>query len=331
MGILNMSRRSFGTLLGGTALLGISPLVAAQEFPIKGKPIRILVPFPPGGGTDAQARLLSQKLPDLLGVPVIVENKPGASTMLAASEVARAAPDGHTILYAPSSTMAQNPHTLAQVSYDPFKDFTAISLGGRGPLVLMVSSSVPANNVRELVDYIKAHPGQVSYASFGTGTSSHIYGEVFAKKTGTDAVHVPYKGGADAAKDLIGGRVQYMFDSASSAIITSGSGKAKIIAVAAPTRIDVLPNVPTMTEAGVPGLDLPSWLGFYGPAKMPASVVHTLNAALVQALAMPDVKEFYRQGGYQAGGSTPEEFAQLTRATYDRWGILVQQIGFKKQ
>jgi tripartite-type tricarboxylate transporter receptor subunit TctC len=331
MGALSMSRRRFGTLLGGTAVLGISPLVAAQDFPIKGKPIRILVPFPPGGGTDAQARLLSQKLPDLLGVPVIVDNKPGASTMLAASEVARAAPDGNTILYAPSSTMAQNPHTLAQVSYDPFKDFTAISLGGRGPLVLMVSSAVPAYNVGELVDYIKAHPGQVSYASFGTGTSSHIYGEVFVKKTGTDAVHVPYKGGADAAKDLIGGRVQYMFDSASSAIITSGSGKAKIIAVAAPTRIEVLPNVPTMTEAGVPGLDLPSWLGFYGPAKMPASVVHTLNAALVQVLAMPDVKEFYRQGGYEAGGSTPEEFAQLTRATYDRWGILVQQIGFKKQ
>ena len=137
------------------------------------------------------------------------------------------------MLYAPSSTMAQNPHTLAQVSYDPFKDFTPISLGGRGPLVLMISSAVPANNVRELVDYVKAHPGKVSYASFGTGTSSHIYGEVFVKKTGTDAVHVPYKGGSDAAKDLIGGRVQYMFDSASSAIITAGTGKAKIIGIAA--------------------------------------------------------------------------------------------------
>ena len=331
MGVLNMSRRTFAALLGGIALLGMSTMVAAQEFPIKGKPIRIVVPFPAGGGTDAQARLLAQKLPDLLGVPVIVDDKPGASTMLGASEVARAAPDGHTILYAPSSTMAQNPHTLLQVPYDPFKDFTPISLGGRGPLVLMVSSAVPANNVRELVDYIKAHPGQVSYASFGTGTSSHIYGEVFAKKTGTDAVHVPYKGGADAAKDLIGGRVQYMFDAASSAIITAGSGKAKIIGVAGPSRIAALPDVPTMTEAGVPGLDLSSWLGFYGPAKMPASIVRALNAALTQVLAMPDVKEFYRLGGYEAGGSTPEEFAQLTRATYDRWGTLVQQIGFKKQ
>ncbi len=332
MSALNMSRRTFGTLLGGTALLGISPIAAAQDFPDQGQTHPHPGPLP---GRRRHRRPGATRWPrssrTCWACPVIVDNKPGASTMLAASEVARAVPDGHTILYAPSSTMAQNPHTLAQVPYDPFKDFTAISLGGRGPLVLMVSSAVPANNVRELVDYIKAHPGQVSYASFGTGTSSHIYGEVFAKKTGTDAVHVPYKGGADAAKDLIGGRVQYMFDSASSAIITSGSGKAKIIAVAAPTRIEVLPDVPTMTEAGVPGLDLPSWLGFYGPAKMPASVVHALNAALVQVLAMPDVKEFYRQGGYEAGGSTPEEFAQLTRATYDRWGILVQQIGFKKQ
>lgn len=327
----NVSRRAFGTLLGGTALLGISPLAQAQDFPIKGKPIRILVPFTAGGGTDGQARIVALKLADLLGATVVVDNKPGASTMLAAMEVARAAPDGHTMLYAPSSTMAQNPHTLAQVPYDPFKDFTPISLGGRGPLVLMISSAVPANSVAELVAYIKAHPGTVSYASFGTGTSSHIYGEVFVKKTGTDAVHVPYKGGSDAAKDLIGGRVQYMFDSASSAIITSGTGKAKIIGVAAASRIEALPDVPTMAEAGVPGLDLPSWLGFYGPAKMPAPVLNALNAALAQVLAMPQVKEFYGKGGYEAGSSTPDEFAKLTRATYDRWGILVQQVGLTKQ
>lgn len=331
MSRFNVSRRAFGTLLGGTALLGISPLAQAQEFPIKGKPIRILVPFTAGGGTDGQARIVALKLADLLGATVVVDNKPGASTMLAAMEVARAAPDGHTMLYAPSSTMAQNPHTLAQVPYDPFKDFTAISLGARGPLVLMTSTAVPANNVAELVAYIKAHPGKVSYASFGTGTSSHIYGEVFVKKTGTDAVHVPYKGGSDAAKDLIGGRVQYMFDSASSAIITASTGKAKIIGVAAAARIEALPDVPTMTEAGVPGLDLPSWLGFYGPAKMPAPVLHALNAALAQVLAMPQVKEFYGKGGYEAGSSTPEEFAKLTRATYDRWGILVQQVGLTKQ
>jgi tripartite-type tricarboxylate transporter receptor subunit TctC len=331
MGESLISRRQFAAIGAGLALAGLTPRAFAQEFPVRGKPIRIVVPFTAGGGTDAQARIVAQKLGELLGTSVIVDNKPGASTMLGAMEVVKAAPDGHTVLYAPSSTMAQNPHTLAQVPYDPFKDFTPISLGGRGPLVLMIGSTVPASNVRELIAYVKAHPGQVSYASFGSGTSSHIYGEIFIKRAGIDAVHVPYKGGSDAAKDLIGGRVQFFFDSASSAIITAGSGKAKIIAVAAPARISALPDVPTMNEEGVAGLDLPSWLAFYGPAKMPAAVVKTLSGALSQVLAMPDVKEFYRKGGYEAGATSPEETAKITRETYDRWGAMVQQVGLTKQ
>ncbi|MBO9515295.1 MAG: tripartite tricarboxylate transporter substrate binding protein [Variovorax sp.] len=326
-------RRKFCSALGIAALSGLIPAaaMAQQAFPAPGKPIRIVVGFTAGGGTDAQARIVAQKLGELLGTSVIVDNKPGASTMLAASEVARAPADGYTLLYAPSSTMAQNPHTFAQVPYDPFKDFTPISMGGRGPLVLSVSTTVPAANVKELVAYVKAHPGQVSYASFGAGTSSHIYGEAFVKKTGIDAVHIPYKGGSDAAKDLIGGRVQYMFDSASSAVITSATGKVKILAVAASARIAALPEVPTFAEQGFTGLDLPSWLGFYGPARMPAPVVATLNAALAKVLAMPQVQEFYRSGGYEAGASTPDEFASITRSTYERWGTMVQQVGLTKQ
>lgn len=325
------SRRAFA-LSAGMVLLGLTPLSAlAQDFPVKGKPIRIVVGFTAGGGTDAQARIVAQKLGELLKTNVIVENRPGASTMMAASEVARALPDGYTLLYAPSSTMAQNPHTLSQVPYDPFKDFTPVSMGGRGPLVLSVSTSVPVNNVAELVSYVKANPGKVSYASFGAGTSSHVYGEAFVKKMGIDAVHVPYKGGSDAAKDLIGGLVQYMFDSASSAVITSQTGKVKILAVASSARIPALPNVPTLAEQGVSGLDLPSWLGFYGPARMPAPVLAKLNASLVEVLAMPQVREFYRNGGYEAGGTTPEEFTSITRSTYDRWGTMVKQIGLAKQ
>lgn len=324
--------RRAGIVLAGLALLlGPALPAAAQDFPIKGKPIRIVVGFTAGGGTDAQARIVAQKLGELLGTSVIVDNKPGASTMLAASEVARAAPDGHTLLYAPSSTMAQNPHTLSQVPYDPFKDFTPISMGGRGPLVLSMNAGLPVANVRELVAYAKARPGTVSYASFGAGTSSHIYGEAFVQKTGLDAVHIPYKGGSDAAKDLIGGRVQYMFDSASSAVIAAGTGKVKILAVAAPARIAALPEVPTLAEEGVAGLDLPSWLGFYGPARMPAPVVGKLNAALAQVLAMPAVRDFYRTGGYEPGATTPAEFAGITRATYERWGDMVRQVGLAKQ
>jgi tripartite-type tricarboxylate transporter receptor subunit TctC len=332
MGASHMSRRAFAALVGG-AVLGVAgpDAFAQQDFPLKGKPIRIVVPFTAGGGTDAQARMVAQKLGELLATSVIVDNKPGASTMLGASEVARAAPDGYTVLYAPSSTMAQNPHTLSQVPYDPFKDFTPISLGGRGPLVLMIAGDVPANNARELVTYMKANAGKVSYASFGSGTSSHVYGELFLKKTGTEAVHVPYKGGSDAAKDLIGGRVQLFFDSAASAIITAGTGKVKIIGIAADSRIAALPDVPTLAEQGIQGLDLPSWLGFYGPAKMPPQVVKTLNTAIAQALAMPQVKDFYRKGGYEAGALSPEEFGKLTRSTYDRWGGLIRELGLPKQ
>ncbi len=328
---LHGTRRALGLAIGAAAFLGLAPLAMAQDFPVRGKPIRIVVGFTAGGGTDAQARIVAQKLGEVLGTSVIVDNRPGASTMLAASEVARALPDGYTLMYAPSSTMAQNPHTFAQVPYDPFKDFTAISMGGRGPLVLSLSTSVPVNNVKELVAYVKANPGKVSYASFGAGTSSHIYGEAFVKKTGIDAVHIPYKGGSDAAKDLIGGRVQYMFDSASSAIITAGTGKVKILAVAASARIPALADVPTFAEQGYAGLDLPSWLGFYGPARMPQAVVEKLNTALAQVLAMPQVRDFYRNGGYEAGGTTPQEFASITRTTYEQWGAMVQQVGLAKQ
>ncbi|WP_052383515.1 Bug family tripartite tricarboxylate transporter substrate binding protein [Pseudacidovorax intermedius] len=330
-----MRRRALARLLAfaaavpALACLTPSALAAGPAFPVDGKPIRIVVGFTAGGGTDAQARIVAKHLGEVLGTPVLVDNRPGASTMLAASEVARALPDGHTLLYAPSSTMAQNPHTFAKVPYDPFKDFTPISLGGRGPLVLSISSGVPAANVAELVAYVKARPGQTSYASFGAGTSSHIYGEAFVRKAGIDSVHVPYKGGSDAAKDLMAGRVPFMFDSASSAVIAASSGKVRILAVAAEQRIPALPDVPTLSEQGFTGLDLPSWLGFYGPAGMAAPTVQRLNAALAQVLALPEVRKFYRDGGYEAGANSPEAFAQLTRRTYEQWGAMVRQVGLQ--
>lgn len=325
------TRRQALALLGATALLGTSLPTWAQDFPQKGRSIRIVVGFTAGGGTDAQARAVAQKLGEVLDANVIVDNRPGASTMLSASEVARAAPDGYTLMYAPSSTLTQNPHTFAKVPYDPFKDFTPITVGGRGPLVLSMSTTVPANNVRELVAHIKTLPGQTSYASFGLGTSSHIYGEAFTRQTQIDSVHVPYKGGSDAAKDLIGGRIQYMFDSAPSAIIASQTGKVKILAIAAPQRISALPDVPTFAEQGYSGLDLPSWLGFYGPANMPPAVLKKLNDALVKVLAMPEIVKFYRDGGYEAGGNSPQAFAALTQATYDQWGGMIRSLGLPKQ
>jgi tripartite-type tricarboxylate transporter receptor subunit TctC len=326
-----LSRRRFAAWL---ALCAAAPTLAAHAappFPDKGRAIRIVLGLAPGGASDAQARFVATRLSEVLQTSVIVENRPGASFILATEEVIRAAPDGYTLMYAPSSVVAQNPQTLAQVRYDPFKDLTPISLGARGPLVLTVHASVPARTVQELIAYIKANPGKISYASFGTGTSSHIYGEAFARQAGLDVVHVPYKGGSDAARDFLAGRVQYYFDAAPNAIQNTATGKVRMLAVAAPQRSPMLPDVPTMSEQGVSGVDMPSWLGFYGPAHMPPEVVAKLNAALAQVLAMPATRDFFRQGAYEAESSSPQQLAELTRATYDQWGEIIRKLGLVKQ
>ncbi|MET3443460.1 tripartite-type tricarboxylate transporter receptor subunit TctC [Variovorax paradoxus] len=333
----SIGRRRVAAWLGlgiafGAAALPPGALAAEPTaFPEKGRSIRIVLGLAAGGASDAQARFVANKLGEVLQTPVIVENRPGASFILATEEVIRAAPDGYTMMYAPSSVVAQNPQTLAQVRYDPFKDLTPISLGARGPLVLTVHASVPARTVQELVAYIKANPGKMSYASFGTGTSSHIYGEAFAQQAGLDVVHVPYKGGADAAKDFLAGRVQYYFDAAPNAIQNTATGKVRMLAVAAPKRSAMLPDVPTMTEQGVSGVDMPSWLGFFGPARMPAPVVARLNAALAQVLGMPATRDFFRQGAYEAESSSPAQLAELTRTTYDQWGDMIRKLGLVKQ
>lgn len=321
----------------GLWVLALAPLFATQAsaapapFPENGRPIRIILGLAAGGASDAQARFVAIKLGEVLQTPVIVENRPGASFILATEEVIRSAPDGYTIMYAPSSVVAQNPQTLAQVRYDPFKDLTPISLGARGPLVLTVHASVPAKTVPELIAYIQAHPGTMSYASFGTGTSSHIYGEAFARKAGLDVVHVPYKGGTDAAKDFLAGRVQYYFDAAPNAIANTATGKVRMLAVAAPRRSPMLPDVPTMSEQGVSGLDMPSWLGFYGPARMQAPVVAKLNGAIAQVLAMPATRDFFRQGAYEAEASTPQQLDELTHSTYQQWGSIIRKLGLTRQ
>ena len=207
--------RLLRSAVAALAMAGVAAVAVAQTpYPQPGKPIRLLVGLAAGGALDAQARVIAQKITEQTGAQVLVENKPGASTMLAAGDAMRAAPDGYTLLFAPSSTFAQNPHTLLNVSYDPFKDFSPITLATRGPLVLTLHTSMPVKDVKELVAWAKAHPGKLNFASFGTGTSSHVYAEAFSKAAGIDTVHVPYKGTADAARDLLEGRVQAYFDAA---------------------------------------------------------------------------------------------------------------------
>jgi tripartite-type tricarboxylate transporter receptor subunit TctC len=319
-------------LLAAVLLAGaLAASAAAADFPIPGKPIRVLVGFPPGGGTDLQARALAQQMQEAVGVPVLVENRPGASTMIAANEVARAAADGHTLLYTPSSTLAQLPHTLSAVKYDPFKDFTPVSLAALGPLVLVVHKSVPVNSVRELVAYAKAHPGELNYVSQGVGTSAHIYGDAFARQTGIVITHVPYKGANDVAKDFVTGRVHLQFASSSAAVALAKTGEVRMLAVVAPRRSSLFPDLPTMGEQGVSGVDIESWIGFFGPAGLAPQTVARINEVLGQALKQPRLREDFRAGGVEAQGSTPEQFATIVRDSYNQWGRMLAQIGFRKE
>jgi len=329
MAQLNISRRQFGALAASAALA--SPLGVLAQGTYPNRPIRLVVGLAAGGSLDGQARSVARRLTEIAGVQVIVDNKPGASMMLSASEVMRAPADGYTLLYAPSSVFAQNPHTMSSVPYDPFKDFTPITLAARGPLVLTVHQSLPVHNVKELVAWAKANPGKLNFASFGTGTSSHIYAMAFAKAVGIEITHVPYKGTADAARDLLEGRVQAYFDAAPTAIQNAAGGRVRMIGVAAPKRVIVAPEVPTFTEQGVPGMDLTSWIAIVGPAGMPRDIQMKANAMLVQTLNSPDVKDFIAKGAYEASPGTPAELMTEMHVAYDKWGQMVKAIGFEKQ
>ena len=330
-----MSRRLSSWVAAGVGLVTaffIHNSVLAADFPIPGKPIRIVVGFPAGGGTDIQARQLAQQLTTVLGgVPVIVDNKPGAGTMLAAMEVAKSAADGHTLLYTPASTLSQLPHTLLAVKYDTFKDFSPVGLAALGPLVLVVHKSLGVNTVRELVAYAKAHPGQLNYVSQGVGTPAHIFGQVFAKQAGIDIVHVPYKGANDVAKDFIAGRVHLQFASSSAAVALAKSGEIKMIAAVAPKRSGLFPDLPTMAEQGIAGVDIESWIGFVGPAGLEAATVLKLNQAIAQVVKLPKIRDDFRLAGVDAVSASPEQFASMIRESYNLWARTVTSIGLVKE
>ena len=304
----------------------------AQVFPQPGKPVRVLVGFAAGGGTDIQARIFAPRLGEALGASVLVENKPGASTSIAAAEVARAAPDGHTLLYSFNGAFAQVPFTLAGgVPYDPVKDFTPLSLGSRGSQILVLHTSIPAANVRELLAWAKDNPGKLNIASFGTGTSSHLFAEMFMRQSGVQMVHVPYKGTGDALKDLLSGRVQVMFDAGTSAIQNAATGRLRMIGVVGEQRSPFTPDVPTLTEQGLKGIDLVGWLGFFGPAGLPPEITKKLNAAMVRAVNDPEARAAIEKGGYESVSSSPEELGALVKRDIERWGKIIKDIGFKPQ
>lgn len=301
------------------AVLGFA--FSAHAFPIAGKPVRIVVPFPPGGQTDIQARAIAQKM----DLNVIVENKPGGSTVIGAREVQKAPPDGHTLLYTIAIHL-QLPHLYRAPPWDAFRDFTPVTTGARSATVLTAHVSAPFNTVKELVAYAKANPGKLNYASFGTGTTSHLNGELFKRLAGIDLVDVPYKGSGDAMKDHLTGTVQLFFDGPTTAIANAKTGKVKLLATAAETRKAALPDLPTMREAGY---DVGMWgyLWFWGPAGMTPATVQAVYQHLARAIDHPDVKDLFAKGGSEATAASPAEMMRLALDLHERWGKVIRTLG----
>jgi len=313
-------------LAAAAALVALAPLAAAQSYPVK--PVRIMVGANAGGGTDIIARMLADKYQAAFGQPFVVENKPGASNTIAADLTAKAAPDGHTLLVATNTGQAIAPH-LIKLSFDTNKDLVPVALIVVVPNVLVVGPGVPANNVKDLIALIKAKPDAYSYGSSGVGSTQHLAGEAFNLAAGTKAVHVPYKGSAQALSDLVGGQIQLDFDTTSSAMAFIKGGKVKALAVMSPKRTPELPDVPTLAEAGLPGVEMTTWYGLFVTAGTPKEVVNRLYAETMKALQMPDVQKRLLGLGGEPGNATQEQFATLVKADYDRFGRLIKDANVK--
>ncbi|GAP35780.1 tripartite tricarboxylate transporter substrate binding protein [Piscinibacter sakaiensis] len=320
-------RRRLLGLAVATLAATLSGVAGAQApaFPQPGKPIRIVVPFPAGSGSDANARVIAKLLGDALnGHPVVVDNKPGAGTVIGAQEVARAPADGHTLLYTIVVTHTQNPHLYAKLPYDWQKDFTPLTQVMKSATVLIAPPSAPFNTVPELVRYAKANPGKLSFASFSPGSTSHLNGELLKMRAGIDMVHIPYKGTADASRALVAGDVQLYFDGTATAVGLIKAGKAKGLGTATPARVPVLPELPTIGEQGVPGLDIVGWQGLFGPGNMAPAVARPLAEMLSKIVRSPEFLKLVEQQGNEPSGAAGAEFAEIVRKDHERWGEVIR-------
>lgn len=313
-------------LLLAAALCALAGPAAAQSWP--DKPLRIMVGASAGGGTDILARLLAEKMGPALKQNIVVENRPGASNTIAAEIAAKAAPDGSTLLLATNTGQAVAPHLL-KLKFDPLKDLQPVGLVAVVPNVLVVSSNAPYKNVKELLADMQARPGAVKYASSGIGSTQHIVGEAFNLATRTKAIHVPYKGSSQAHIVIIGGQVEMMFDTTSSAMGQIKGGKFRPLAVTTPHRSSELPDVPTLAEQGVSGADIQTWYAMYVTAGTPRPAVDRLAAELTAALKQPDVAARIKGLGGEIQLMSPEQFAEMNKAEFERYGRLVRDANIK--
>jgi tripartite-type tricarboxylate transporter receptor subunit TctC len=311
------------TLIAGLGATALSPLLA-QEFP--GKPIRLIVPYPPAGASDITARLIAEKLSRKYGVQVVVENKAGANGVIGTEMIARAAPDGYTIGLVASSHVG-NPYSYKRVPFDTLNDLQSITQTANVQLGLAVHPKLNANNVKELLTLLKAQPGKVDFASTGAGGNPHLFAEVFMQISGTKMNHVPYKGSSAAHPDLLSGEVQVMFDAVAALAPHVKSGRIKLLAVCGDKRAALLPDVPTLDEAGVKGYGMYSWGGIIAPAKLPRPLIDKLNRDIGEALRLPDVRDRLTQLGAEVVAGTPEQFDALLRSETVRYAKLIKEAG----
>jgi len=300
---------------------------AAADFPQK--PIKIVVPYPPGGSTDVLGRMMGQKISARLGQPVVVENRAGASGNLGASYAAKSAPDGYTLFLGTSTALAVNPHLYPNLTYDPQKDFAPLVLATTLPSLVVVNASVPVKTMKELNDYAKGKAGAVNYASSGNGTPAHLGAEMYKKMAGIQMTHVPYKGGAPALTDLAGGQTSVMFAILPESWPLVKDGRLRALAITTPKRSPLMPDLPTVAEAAVPGYELVGWYGFLAPAGTPRAIVAKLNKAFDEALQDKEVREKLTTMGFQVEGGAPERLGDLMRSESKKWGQVVREGNIK--
>jgi tripartite-type tricarboxylate transporter receptor subunit TctC len=317
-------------ILRWTAIAALSLTSAtalAQSYP--NKPIRMVVGFPPGGGTDVVARVISQKLSEWYGQPVVVENRPGATGTIGADAIAKSAPDGYNLLMGHVNSHGIAPNLFAKLPYDPIKDFAAVAYVGYVPNVLAVHPSVPARSVKELVALAKDKPGAMNYASSGNGSTQHLAGEMFKQLTGTDIVHVPYKGSGDAIKDLLSGTVNMNFDTMPPVLSHIQAGKLRGLAISTPKRLSQLPDVPTFEEEGIKGFDVTNWYGVMAPGGTPRDIVSKLNADINKAMQVPEVRARLEAVGTQLREQSVAEFDSFIKAEVTKYAKLIKDANIR--
>jgi tripartite-type tricarboxylate transporter receptor subunit TctC len=323
---VNRTVNTVMVLLAATAILGAGG-AQAQTWPAK--PIRVVIPFPAGGSSDIVGRAIASKFQEYLGQPGIVENRPGANGSIAAEFVAKAEPDGYTVLVGSIGVFSINAALFKDLRYHPVRDFAPITLAVTTPNVLIAKPTLAPNTVKELAELARSNPGKLAYCSSGTGSSDHLTGELFKQAAGLNMTHVPYKGGAPCQTDIMGNQVDFSFQNLGAVTNYIKAGRMKALAVTAGARHPQLPNVPSAGEAGFPALVVTSWQAAAAPAKTPREIVARLNDAMVKALRSPDIRDRMTQIGFDVVAGTPEEFGQFMKAEVDRWTAVVNKGGIK--